>query len=627
MHHNSTNNSTNNGILSTTKVMTMYGCVLKIVYFLLLALSLGNAQAQTDFNISSSNPDLESEFKTEMDKWILQAYEGDRDAQFKVGVLFANDQFNAPDFEQAVYWYKQAARQGHPLAQYNLGHHYLVGEGVRQNESNAIKWWLKAAEQDHALAQFNIGRAYYLGIGTDEDHGKARNWFERATANGEPKSAEILEELGWTSNLQALLAQAQDNQADAINDSLQLEQGEVLESRIIPIQREDDTPPAADQSVDTTTLAQIESAPVVPGDEAVKPQQENTGVSRFSVLEKEQTADTVTEEVERTSRLTIGGKLPAQKPTVVASNDIEQSNPISSRGPVDRGIDGPGNRSNGNGNANSQQTTSVALYSNPGVRSVLIALTSEIQELDVIERNGDWLTVTHNRGFPVWVHSDFIRAEEDRGTVNGVSVNARSVPIVASGTKIGTLDNNEQLKILGKRQDWYRVLSPARFRAWVKRDEFLAAGADSSRSTDAGSNSATQRSSSLVEKVNTSFGTNDPSSLNDHNAWLFSKPPTHYTIQLASFDEDYKVVDFLDQVQFAEDSELHQFSSLRNDTEWVFFLYGGYSTLAKANKDKARIKQPKGWIRAFGKIQQNRCSMWSDSSRWTAEYNRYCQAI
>ena len=56
---------------------------------------------------------------------MLAAYEGDRDAQFKVGVLFTNDQFSEPDYEQAVYWYKQAARQGHPLAQYNLGHQYL----------------------------------------------------------------------------------------------------------------------------------------------------------------------------------------------------------------------------------------------------------------------------------------------------------------------------------------------------------------------------------------------------------------------------------------------------------------------------------------------------------------------
>jgi len=88
------------------------------------------AHAQTEYTISSNNPNLEAEYRAELDKWMLRAYEGDRDAQFKVGVLFTNDQFNEPDYEQAVYWYKQAARQEHVLAQYNLGHQYLTGVGV-----------------------------------------------------------------------------------------------------------------------------------------------------------------------------------------------------------------------------------------------------------------------------------------------------------------------------------------------------------------------------------------------------------------------------------------------------------------------------------------------------------------
>ena len=123
------------------------------------------ANAQTDFDIKSDSRDLKSEFQKELDKWMLRSYEGDRDAQFKVGVLFANDQFGPPDYEQAAYWYRQAARQGHPLAQYNLGHQFLTGNGVKRDEEAAMQRWLKAAEQKHALAQWNVGRPYYLGIG------------------------------------------------------------------------------------------------------------------------------------------------------------------------------------------------------------------------------------------------------------------------------------------------------------------------------------------------------------------------------------------------------------------------------------------------------------------------------
>lgn len=143
---------------------------------------------------------LEIDYQTELDKWMLQAYEGDRDAQFKVGALFTNNQFQSADMEQAVYWYKQAARQGHALAQYNLGHQYLTGIGVKRNEAEAMKWWLKAAEQEHPLAQFNIGRAYYLGIGLKEDHSQSKLWFQRAAKNNEPKSIDILTQLNWAAN-------------------------------------------------------------------------------------------------------------------------------------------------------------------------------------------------------------------------------------------------------------------------------------------------------------------------------------------------------------------------------------------------------------------------------------------
>ena len=140
---------------------------------------------------------LSEKFQADLDSHLLKAYEGDRDAQFKVGVLYTNDQYIKPDYEQAVYWYKQAANQNHILAQYNLGHQYLSGTGVEQSTKTAIEWWLKAANLDHPLAQFNIGRAYYLGIGLPTDLVNAKHWFERAAANNEPKSIEILQELDW----------------------------------------------------------------------------------------------------------------------------------------------------------------------------------------------------------------------------------------------------------------------------------------------------------------------------------------------------------------------------------------------------------------------------------------------
>ena len=43
------------------------------------------------------------------------------------------------DCREAIEWYKRAAEQGIPNAQYNLGVIYMNGDGVRKNISKAIE--------------------------------------------------------------------------------------------------------------------------------------------------------------------------------------------------------------------------------------------------------------------------------------------------------------------------------------------------------------------------------------------------------------------------------------------------------------------------------------------------------
>lgn len=151
--------------------------------------------AQTEIEQSVSKPvstDNVARLTEAFDNWMLRAYEGDRDAQFKVALMFSDGTGTEKDIEQAVYWYIQAARQGLASAQYNLGHKYLNGEGVKKDVNQAITWWLKAAKQEHELAQFNVARAYYGGIGVEKDVEQARYWFRKAASNNEPRSEKIL---------------------------------------------------------------------------------------------------------------------------------------------------------------------------------------------------------------------------------------------------------------------------------------------------------------------------------------------------------------------------------------------------------------------------------------------------
>ena len=138
----------------------------------------------------------------ELESLLLKAYEGDRDAQFMVGRIYADKQFPRQDHVQAVYWYRQAARQNHPLAQYNLGHQYLKGLGVVRDEVRAMQWWRVAAEQGNMSAQFNLGRGYYLGVGVEKNHQEARKWFKKSADGGYERSLLVLKTLGWSGDPQ-----------------------------------------------------------------------------------------------------------------------------------------------------------------------------------------------------------------------------------------------------------------------------------------------------------------------------------------------------------------------------------------------------------------------------------------
>ena len=113
------------------------------------------------------------------------AEQGNADAQFNLGVMYANGEDVPRDAAEAVRWYRLAADQGHAAAQYNLGGMYALGEGVLKNDAEAIGWYRLAAEQDHATAQYNLGVHYANGKGVLKDDVEAAHWFRLAAAQGD----------------------------------------------------------------------------------------------------------------------------------------------------------------------------------------------------------------------------------------------------------------------------------------------------------------------------------------------------------------------------------------------------------------------------------------------------------
>jgi len=133
------------------------------------------------------------------------------DAQYEVGLMFANGIGVAKNIEQAMHWVRQAAQRGLPAAQYLLATRYETGVGTGQSEHQALVWYAKAAEQGHTKAllragklhlkphaeqavelfqqaanaglpeaQFALGQAFAAGSGLDRDLSMALHWYSAA---------------------------------------------------------------------------------------------------------------------------------------------------------------------------------------------------------------------------------------------------------------------------------------------------------------------------------------------------------------------------------------------------------------------------------------------------------------
>jgi TPR repeat protein len=102
-----------------------------------------------------------------------KADQGDADAQFNLGVMYAKGQGVVKDEVEAVKWFRKAADQGNAEAQSNLGVMYAKGEGVVKDEVEAVKWFRKAADQGDADAQYNLGVMYAKGQGVVKDEVEA----------------------------------------------------------------------------------------------------------------------------------------------------------------------------------------------------------------------------------------------------------------------------------------------------------------------------------------------------------------------------------------------------------------------------------------------------------------------
>lgn len=93
------------------------------------------------------------------------------------------------DPQQAAYWYRLAADNGHAEAQYYLSRLYAGGKGVKRDEAQAERWVSASATQGYAPAMADLGKRFAAGNGVAPDDKRAYFWLTLAFLHGD-KSGE-----------------------------------------------------------------------------------------------------------------------------------------------------------------------------------------------------------------------------------------------------------------------------------------------------------------------------------------------------------------------------------------------------------------------------------------------------
>lgn len=142
-------------------------------------------------------------------------------------LLYANSQYEAENYKEAIKYYKKAADKGAALGQYMCGYMRLHGQGKSASTIEALGWFTEAADNGSADAMMELSRLYgngfqYEAFGTvvsnAPDRAESEKWLRKAAKHGNAEAMarvlprlsgkermDMLEKLGAAGDKDALL--------------------------------------------------------------------------------------------------------------------------------------------------------------------------------------------------------------------------------------------------------------------------------------------------------------------------------------------------------------------------------------------------------------------------------------
>ncbi len=488
----------------------------------------------TSFGVAAQEADLQravtafnaGSYATAVSLWEPHARQGNREAQYAMGVAFYEGKGVSRDLKQALAWFRKAADSGHPTAIFNLGVAYWEGRGVKKNFSQAVDWWERAAELGDTTSQYNLGLAHYLGKGAERDMDKALYWLNRAAEQDHADARRVLgiigkDDLATQSNSSADTAQPANTTGAQVESATpgqkiiqtrfkaahvqandlalratpdlgkpvmhQLKPGtpvKILQSRGTWVQLELPVPvrlwvfgkyiQGAPNGRVSANQVRLRTHPTTGNDSSV-----------VAHLDKGATVTVYTQ----------SGDWKQISAEPFLQNWAQQSG-LAVQHPVTQGwldnfnaLANPGQASVVNAASDTAEaiaapfraawikTDNTPVIGRPASEAPIISLLDKDIPVKVIGSKDGWIMIKSPTGLDVWVYGKFVKESGDRAEINEDRVRIRSLPSTGTDSDVlGLLDKGAQVQVISRKGDWTRLHVLHSVAGWV----------ESGRATDPG---------------------------------------------------------------------------------------------------------------------------------------------
>ncbi len=164
---------------------------------LIATLVCGNAvEASADFTAGQRYAQ-QGDYTAARREYYQAALDGNPLAQNNLGNLYRFGRGGPVDFAHALYWFSKAAMQGQVNAQTSLGDMYEKGDGVGRDFLRAAYWYRRAAVAGFFIGQYSLGEMFEVGRGIPKNLVAAMAWYTiAAKARIDPRNKFYSEALG-----------------------------------------------------------------------------------------------------------------------------------------------------------------------------------------------------------------------------------------------------------------------------------------------------------------------------------------------------------------------------------------------------------------------------------------------